>query len=63
MTLTDVQDNVFIFDTISVSGADFCYGDNPEKTIVKIALVSDAEIFFHYQTPDSVVVRDGTLTK
>ena len=63
MTLTDVQDNTFIFDTIAVSGTPSCYGDNPEKTMVIITLESETEISFHYQTLDSSVERDGTLTK
>jgi hypothetical protein len=63
LTLIETQDNVFEFESISISGADFCYSGDSNKDKVKITFVPDNQIFFHYETQPSVVIREGTLTK
>jgi len=57
MTLIDVQGNIYTFESLSVSGEDFCLGST--KTSVKLTLVSESVLDFYYEGGD--VIRKGNL--
>ena len=57
----DNQENVYIFETLSISGEEFCM-DSETKSSVELTSVSEVTIYFYYQTL-SDVTREGLLTK
>jgi len=61
MTLTGVQDKIFVFQTSSISGESFCFGSG-NYAKAEITFISDSKIYFHYQT-DNNLIREGTFTK
>lgn len=62
LTLREIQgDDYYIFETLTISGEDFCNVD--AKNRAELKLISDSKLYFHYESPGAVVVREGNLTK
>jgi len=64
MTPIDIQDAIYTFDFLTVSGADFCSG-NSSNQYVELTLLSEYKLDYYYRvTRDdgTVVIRKGVLT-
>jgi serine/threonine protein kinase len=60
MTLIDVQDNLYTFESLSISGEDFCLDNN--KNSVKLTLISESNLDFYFYHQGSDVIRRGVLS-
>ena len=64
MTLIEIQENVYVFETMSVSGEDFCNSNGTGTPArAELTLVSDSKLYFYYETSGGNVTREGLLTR
>ena len=64
MTLVEIEDNVHVFQTLSISGEDFCASDGSSTPArAELTLVSNSKLYFFYKTSSGSVTREGILTK
>ena len=63
ISLLTVDDNIFEFEANSIDGEEFCYNDNSPTSSLELTLLSETELFFYYDNPVNVVIREGNLYK